>query len=66
MSEWEDGKQVGYKMAEEYPGVEEKLEARKVGMGGFDGRDSSRGYGGEVRNGGRFCKGGWLEAVGLT
>lgn len=69
VSEWEDEKQVGYKMGKEYPGVEEELDlfdTRRVGVDGFDGRDSSEGYGGRLRNSGCFFERGWLEAVGLT
>lgn len=66
ISEWEGGKQVGYKMGEEYPDIEEKVGAREVIMDGFDGRDGSGGYGGGVRNRGRFLKGGLFKAVGLT
>ena len=39
VSIWKDGEYVGYKMAEEYPCVEEKLEGRKGGRGRFDGWD---------------------------
>ena len=69
VSKWVGGKQVGYKVADEYPGVEEELDlfdTCEVGFGGCDGRDRRKGYGGRVRNEGCFRDRGWIPVIVLT